>query len=308
MKSQALFSVSLALFVQPLGGNICQGWGSEWRAPPPDRDPCPSLPQPPNPMSAAWHWSHWHHHPYLTTDLLADWPHGFFTNQSWPHTPEALTPGLAPTPQVYRAKQVHGNRILSPADFAEEIAPEAPRPEADGVMTTAPEQAVWVCSADCTPALIADQRTGQAVAVHAGWRGTALKIVPIAIQKLQAQGSDLGNLRVALGPAIGGEVYQVTTQVAAQVGRSLLPEESATDDEVVAQLSAGVDAPLLPDPTPGRVRLDVRRILARQLAHLGLGADQVAIAPHCTYREPDRFFSYRRSREKKVQWSGIVSH
>ncbi|MEL6763948.1 MAG: laccase, partial [Cyanobacteria bacterium J06607_6] len=26
-----------------------------------------------------------------------------------------------------------------------------------------------------------------------------------------------------------------------------------------------------------------------------------------TYQEPDRFFSYRRSHEKKVQWSGIVS-
>jgi YfiH family protein len=167
-------------------------------------------------MSAAWHWSTWNDHPYLTTDLLADWPHGFFTNQSWPQTPEALTPGLAATQQVYRAKQVHGNCVLSPTDFPPELSTAAleaavPRPEADAVMTTAAGQAVWVCTADCTPALIADQRTGQAVAVHAGWRGTALNIVPIAIQKLQAQGSELADLRVALGPAIGGEVYQVTT-------------------------------------------------------------------------------------------------
>jgi YfiH family protein len=178
-------------------------------------------------MSATWHWSTWNEHPYLTTDLLADWPHGFFTNQSWPQTPETLTPGLAATQQVYRAKQVHGNCVLSPTDFPPELSTAAleaavPRPEADAVMTTAAGQAVWVCTADCTPALIADQRTGQAVAVHAGWRGTALNIVPIAIQKLQVQGSELADLRVALGPAIGGEVYQVTTQVAAQVGRSLL--------------------------------------------------------------------------------------
>jgi YfiH family protein len=263
-------------------------------------------------MSAAWHWSIWNEHPYLTADLLADWPHGFFTNQSWPQTPETLTPGLAATQQVYRAKQVHGNCVLSPTDFPPELSTAAleaavPRPEADAVMTTAAGQAVWVCTADCTPALIADQRTGQAVAVHAGWRGTALNIVPIAIQKLQAQGSELADLRVALGPAIGGEVYQVTIPVAAQVGRSLLPDAVATDGDVVAHLSKGEDAPILPDPTPGRARLDVRRVLARQLDQLGLATEQVAIAPHCTYREPERFFSYRRSREKKVQWSGIVS-
>ncbi|MEM6715611.1 MAG: laccase domain-containing protein, partial [Cyanobacteria bacterium P01_C01_bin.147] len=35
--------------------------------------------------------------------------------------------------------------------------------------------------------------------------------------------------------------------------------------------------------------------------------EQLATAPHCTFQEPERFFSYRRTREKKVQWSGIVS-
>ncbi|MGB3671600.1 MAG: laccase domain-containing protein, partial [Phormidesmis sp.] len=56
-----------------------------------------------------------------------------------------------------------------------------------------------------------------------------------------------------------------------------------------------------------RVRLDVRRINQMQLEQMGLGADQIAIAPHCTYQDPDNFFSYRRTQEKKVQWSGIVS-
>jgi polyphenol oxidase len=40
---------------------------------------------------------------------------------------------------------------------------------------------------------------------------------------------------------------------------------------------------------------------------LGLGEAQVAISPHCTYQEPDQFFSYRRDHQKQVQWSGIVS-
>ncbi|MEO0985462.1 MAG: laccase domain-containing protein, partial [Cyanobacteria bacterium J06639_14] len=143
-------------------------------------------------------------------------------------------------------------------------------------------------------------------AVHAGWRGTALRIVPEAIHQMQAQGSRLPNLRVAMGPAIAGEVYQVTTHVAVEIGRSL-PDVADNDETLLAKLQAMEVPPVFPDPEPGRIRLDVRRINALQLIQLGLDAEQIAIAPHCTYQEAERFFSYRRTREKKVQWSGIVS-
>jgi hypothetical protein len=149
--------------------------------------------------------------------------------------------------------------------------------------------------------------TGQVAAVHAGWRGTAQKIVPQAIARLQAQGSQLANLRVALGPAIDGAVYQVSEQVAATVGASIT---SVDPDQVGVALDAlqqFPNSPLLEDAEPGKVRLDVRRVNALQLEQLGLSPEQVTIAPYCTYQEADHFFSYRRSREKKAQWSGIVS-
>ncbi|MEB3212357.1 MAG: laccase domain-containing protein [Leptolyngbyaceae bacterium] len=56
------------------------------------------------------------------------------------------------------------------------------------------------------------------------------------------------------------------------------------------------------------MRLDVRRINALQLDQMGFSPEQVAIAPYCTYQDEGRFFSYRRSREKKVQWSGIAAN
>ncbi len=259
-------------------------------------------------MNDTWHWHSDSEHPYLTANLLKQWPHGFFTRDSWPHRPEALTDVLDAAAVAYRAKQVHGKKVLSPKDFPLDIqvAEDGGRPEADGVRTTAPQQAAWVCTADCTPVLIADEGTGQVAAVHAGWRGTALGIVPEAIRQLQDQGSQLKDLRVAMGPAIAGEVYQVTAQVAAEVGRSL-QGMAATDDDLLYQLQTLEESPVLPDPAPGRLRLDVRRMNALQLIQLGLDPKQMSIAPNCTYQEPDRFFSYRRTREKKVQWSGIVS-
>jgi len=185
---------------------------------------------------------------------------------------------------------------------------EQERPSADGILTEQTGQAVWVCSADCTPVLIADEKTGQVAAVHAGWRGTASRIVPNAIARLLDTGSNLENLRIALGPAIAGEVYQVSETVAAEVGASIVSQDTANTTEAILDVLQQLpDPPILDDPKPGRVRLDVRRVNALQLEQLGIHPEQVAIAPHCTYQEPELFFSYRRNKLKKVQWSGIVS-
>lgn len=252
-----------------------------------------------------WHWRTWEELPYLTCSLLESWNHGFFTRQFWPRTPLELALVLQSDSEVYRVKQVHGNVVLSPSVIGNSADGTD---EADGLITEQANQAVWVASADCTPVLIADVQTGQVAAVHAGWRGTAKKIVPQAIAQLQAQGSKIHALRIGMGPAIAGSVYQVSTQVAAEVGASIV---SAAPDSAVEfilnDLHAMPNSPLLADPKPGRVRLNVRRIIALQLEKLGISPEQVAIAPHCTYQEPEHFFSYRRDKLKKVQWSGIVS-
>lgn len=275
-------------------------------------------------VESAWHWQTDSEFPYLTCQLLQDWKHGFFTQQCWPNPPGQLTQMLSTTASVYRVKQVHGNEVLA-TDSLKAVTPEAEQnpdfDHADALISTGAEQAVWVCSADCTPALIGDVRTGEVSAIHAGWRGTAARIIPEAIAKLQAQGSQIEDLRVALGPAIAGEVYQVAESVAAQTGRSLtdlcLEDDARAHSEtspaaeqdaaVLAQLSAMPAPPILPDPDPGKVKLDVRQINVLQLQQLGLKRDQISVAPHCTYQEPEYFFSYRRTGEKKVQWSGIVS-
>ncbi len=252
---------------------------------------------------------------YLTCSLLEEWRHGFFTKLA--RSPLNLAPldlvpfnlveVLQPAAPIYRIKQVHGNRVLSAAEIDED---KTEFQEADGLVSDRSNQSLWVCSADCTPVLIADVETGQAAAVHAGWRGTSLKIVPMAIARLQSQGSQLRHLRIALGPAIAGEVYQVSTTVAAQVGATVLTAPIAADaspDEILDILRQLPNSPVLDDPQSGRARLDVRRVNELQLQLLGISAEQVAIAPYCTFQNPDLFFSYRRTQQKQVQWSGIVS-
>ncbi|NJL45323.1 MAG: peptidoglycan editing factor PgeF [Leptolyngbyaceae cyanobacterium SM2_3_12] len=259
-----------------------------------------------------WQWQPWQGQSFLTCTLLQPWPHGFFTRNGWPQTPESLTQALDTEAAVQRVKQVHGNRVVTPRDIAQGTthpSTRQPRLEADALVSDAPRQSLWVCSADCSPVLIGDRSTGQTAAIHAGWRGTARKVVPQTIAKMQNQGSRLKDLVVAIGPAIAGSVYQVSTAVAAEVGRTIAPDNHLTteDEALVIALQAIEGSPLEYDPEPGKVRLDVRQVNIWQLHHLGLSREQVSVAPHCTFQEPERFFSYRRTGEKQVQWSGIVS-
>jgi hypothetical protein len=254
-----------------------------------------------------WQWQTHDDRPYLTCELLESWQHGFFTQQFAPMNPFEITASIYPEAETYRVKQVHGNVVWQ--------ASSLPQPrhndnltDGDGVMSEAAGQAMWVCTADCTPALIGDVKTGQVAAVHAGWRGTAQKIVPVAIAQMQAQGSELKDLRVALGPAIDGEVYQVDLTVAIATATTIAPEVAELPvNEAIQALLSLAESPILPDAATDKVRLDVRRVNGLQLKRLGLSPEQIAIAPHCTFSDPANFFSHRRAPLRKAQWSGIVS-
>ena len=253
-------------------------------------------------------WQEWEGLPYLTCELLSSWRHGFFTQQCYPNPPEKLVTALAPDADVYRVKQVHGNRVLTPGAINSAISQENLEqkfPDADGIMSDDDTQALWVASADCNPVLIGDVKTGKVAAIHAGWRGTSQKIVPEAIALFQADGSNLEDLRIAMGAAITGEVYQVTETVAAEVGKTISDQEEKA--EVLHALFEMDNSPLLEDEQAGRVKLDVRRVNVIQLEQLGISPEQIAIAPYCTYQQPEYWFSYRRTKEKKVQWSGIIT-
>ncbi|MBF2066891.1 MAG: peptidoglycan editing factor PgeF [Calothrix sp. C42_A2020_038] len=261
-----------------------------------------------------WHWRTWEELPYLTCSLLEAFPHGFFTQQFVGKPPLELTNVLHSEASGYRLKQVHGNVVLTPqeinnklvkgGDDVEEVG-DTTLVHGDGIASDQPQQAVWVASADCTPALIADTKTGAVAAVHAGWRGTAKKIIPVAIGRLVSQGSKLEDLRIALGPAIAGEVYQVSIQTAAEVGATISSQDS--EEKIIETLLEQPNSPILDDPEPGKVRLDVRRVNVMQMESMGISGEQIAVSPYCTFQTPQHFFSYRRDKMKKIQWSGIVS-
>ena len=151
-------------------------------------------------MNQQWHWQTVEQHSYLTCDLLDHWQHGFFSQKSYPQTPEHLTSVLQSQTTAFRVKQVHGNLVLTPQEMAATLNREDERQlaEADSVISNVSNQSVWAASADCTPILIGDLATGQVCAIHAGWRGTAQKIVAVAIARFIESGSQKSDLRIAI--------------------------------------------------------------------------------------------------------------
>ena len=245
-----------------------------------------------------WTWVGCYGGYYLQADLLSGFEHGFFTRQWQGRTPEVLAGYVSAGVSVHRPKQVHSATVLPAGAACQE-----PWPEADGLLSDAGGQSLWVCGADCTPVLIADPASGRVAACHAGWRGVAAGILLEAIALLEQAGCRREELLVALGPAVSGANYQVEQAVAQQVAAALPAQADAAAALQELQACGAVSA----DPEPGRCRLDIRAATRRQLELAGVPAPQISVCPLCTVDEALLFHSWRRDQVKAVQWSGIVS-
>lgn len=102
-------------------------------------------------------------------------------------------------------KQVHGNKISVCNDT--NLSPTC---EADALMTTAHQLVLGIHVADCAAVFIID-RFGRGIALaHSGRQGTALGIVPSAIECLCAcSGARPADLVVQISPCIGPPEYEI---------------------------------------------------------------------------------------------------
>lgn len=142
--------------------------------------------------------------------------------------------------------------------------------DADGALT---RQAGIVCSAmtaDCLPVLLTNREGTEVAAVHAGWRGLLDGIVENAVRLMS------GELMAWIGPAISVEAFEVGPEVR---------------DQFVAHDSQAQTA-FLPGRQPGKHMADMNRLVEQRLQSVGVTA--IYQSGLCTYRDADRFYSYRR--------------
>jgi YfiH family protein len=173
-------------------------------------------------------------------------------------------------PPVVSLRQVHSNRV--------HVVEEAGEWEGDGVLTSTPGLLLRVSVADCYPILLHDPVRQVVGALHAGWRGVVLGILPRALEQMRVcYGSSPHDIRVAVGPGISASNFQVGPEVLEQFERQGL-------------------AFAWPDPEhPGRYRLDLEHAIRTQAQKAGIPPQHYWALGRCTYADPV-FFSHRRDR------------
>ncbi len=157
--------------------------------------------------------------------------------------------------------------ILDPVDYV-----------ADGLITREPELALVIFTADCVPVLL--QGPGVVAAVHAGWRGTAKRIVQKAVREMDC---DPRSIRAFIGPSIGVCCYEVGDEV----------RQAMTD-------AMGREA----QPFFRGRNIDLKGLNRRQLELAGV--EQIEVSPVCTYCSHDRYWSHRYTAGNRGTQAGVI--
>jgi YfiH family protein len=162
------------------------------------------------------------------------------------------------------------------------VVAEAPwtadeRPRADAIVTRMRALAIGVTTADCGPVLFADPQAGVIGAAHAGWRGALGGVVEATVAAMERLGAGRGHIRAAIGPMIRQCNYEVGSDLIARF---------AAEDRASSRFFA-------PASRDGHALFNLSGYIAGRLARAGV--TQVEDLGLCTYAEPDRFFSYRRT-------------
>lgn len=242
----------------------------------------------------------------LTADTLAPVRHGFFTRKGGASSGIffGLNCGVgssdqrevvqinrarvadamdAPIEHLVGVHQVHSADVVTVND------PNTVRPKADAMVTNVPGVVLSILTADCQPVLFADAEAGVVGAAHAGWRGALDGVLEATLDAMVALGATRASTTAVIGPSISQRAYEVGPEFV---------ETFADDSPDNLRFFANGDG--------DRAMFDLPAFGLHRLREAGIGSAEWT--RHCTYSDPERFFSYRRSvHEKEADYGRLIS-
>jgi uncharacterized protein, YfiH family len=150
------------------------------------------------------------------------------------------------------------------------------RPKADALVTASPDIAIGVLTADCGPILFVDPEHRVVGAAHAGWKGALEGVLENTIEAMLRLGATRRTIRACLGPSISGANYEVGPEFV---------------DRFLARESA-YEKFFRPSSREGHAMFDLPGLTLARLTAAGIEAESLGL---CTYADPARFYSYRRT-------------
>lgn len=233
----------------------------------------------------------------LTTDTLAPVQHGFFTRRGGASSGvfEGLNCGFGSSDQteivainrsrVAQALNVPSDNLtgVHQVHSADAVIVDGPVPNmvrADALVTKTPGLAISVLTADCQPVLLADPKANVIAAAHAGWRGALDGILESTVSAMTNLGATRENITAVIGPSISQSAYEVGPEFF---------EAFMSEDPDYARFFAGGHGDRMHFDLPGFGLHLLRRA----------GIKSAEWTRHCTYADPERFYSYRRTTHTK---------
>lgn len=241
----------------------------------------------------------------LTSDTLAV-RHGFFTRKGGASSGifKGLNCGTGSSDQA-EAVALNRSRVAQALELAPEAlvtvnqvhspdvvtvtGPLTDRPRADAMVTAVPGLGLGILTADCQPVLFADSEAGVIGAAHAGWRGALDGVLEATVEAMIALGARREQISAVIGPCI--------SQAAYEVGPEFFDAFRDEDPRNSRFFANGTNDRMLFDlPAYGLHRLR------------GAGIGRAEWIRHCTYRDSERFYSYRRTTHlREADYGRLIS-
>ncbi|SFR34749.1 conserved hypothetical protein [Yoonia tamlensis] len=185
--------------------------------------------------------------------------------------------------------QLAGVHQVHSADVVVMDTPHDPQPKADALVTATKGLALTILTADCQPVLFADPVAGVIGAAHAGWKGALGGVLENTVAQMVGLGATPANIAAVIGPCISQRAYEV--------GPDFMDQFIAADPRFDRFFVAG---------NGDRLHFDLPGFGLHKLHAAGIA--NARWTHHCTYADPQRFYSYRRCvHQKEADYGRLIA-
>lgn len=191
------------------------------------------------------------------------------------------------------AKQTHTNNVkaVTKEDIGKGIVKTLDYTDVDGLVSNLENVGLVTQYADCVPLMFCDVKNHVIATSHAGWRGTALQIGRVTVEKMISEfGCSADNIIAAIGPCIGKCCYEVDNPVYDAFER-------------IGYLNmASIFEPL----ENGKFMLDLKEANRQILINAGIKPDNIDVADLCTCCSHEYLHSHRYTGGKRGNLGLII--
>lgn len=188
---------------------------------------------------------------------------------------------------IVTSDQTHTNNVrkVTEKDRGKGIVIPRDYTDTDGMITNVPGLVLATFYADCVPLYFADPANHAIGLSHSGWRGTVQKIGAVTIEKMSEEyGSNPKDLKVAIGPSICQECYEVSEDVIEEF-------EKVFDKKYRNRLFYRKEN--------GKYQLNLWMANKIIFLEAGIPEENISMPNLCTCCNPEFLFSHRASHGKR---------